>query len=168
MKTINRTIYATTATVYAVNPEKDTTTKETVVLNGRCEEKDFIKSTPYVYKVENITVKEAGRYSMDISMFMEHAEKGVKPTTRTRYVTATVKETFADVLYVDTKTNAVETIKENVTGCATEKQMLKKVSAGLLDNVKAVSVKEVYHSESKYFMLESDFMKLATYTPIEK
>ena len=169
MKTINRTLYATTATIYRVDKETDKTVTETVTLNGKATEKDFIKSAPLVYKVEDMKAEEAGKYTLDISVFMEHAEQGLKPTTRTRYVTATIKECFADVLYVDTETNAVDILSVNVTGCATEKQMLKKANA-IEENatVKAVAVKEIHNSENHYFMLESEFMKYATFVPVEK
>lgn len=164
MKTINRSILATTATVYSVNPKTDKVETATVTLNGKAEERDFIKSTPYAYKVENLVVESAGMYTLPIDVFMEHAEKGIKPTTRTRYVTATVKSLFADVLMVNPETHETFVHEVNATGCANEKQILKKANAestGLI----AVAVKETRNQENHFYMLESEFMSLATFTP---
>lgn len=163
MKTINRTITNTNAVVKVVNTVDETFTERNVSLNGNYDESELLKVLnkgktfdEFYAKVIDID-HETVMYSMNANEFITYGEKGLKPTTRTRYVTTHIKSVIATILVVDDN-DEVKRIQIDVTGMSKAK-IRKSVES---DGYVFVKVIDTEVTEEPYYMTEEDFLAHAT------
>lgn len=163
MKTINRTITNTNAVVKVVNTVDETFTERNVSLNGNYDESELLKVLnkgktfdEFYAKVIDID-HETVMYSMNANEFITYGEKGLKPTTRTRYVTTHIKSVIATILVVD-ESDEVKRIQIDVTGMSKAK-IRKSVES---DGYVFVKVIDTEVTEDPYYMPEEDFLAHAT------
>lgn len=163
MKTINRTITNTNAVVKVVNTADETFTERNVSLNGNYDEGELLKVLnkgktfdEFYAKVIDID-HETVMYSMNANDFIAHGTKGLKPTTRARYVTTHIKSVIATILVVDDN-DEVKRIQIDVTGMSKAK-IRKTVES---DGYVFVKVIDTEVTEDPYYMKEEDFLAHAT------
>lgn len=163
MKTINRTITNTNAVVKVVNTVDETFTERNISLNGNYDESELLKVLnkgktfdEFYAKVIDID-HETVMYSMNANEFISYGTRGLKPTTRARYVTTHIKSVIATILVVDDN-DEVKRIQTDITGMSKSK-IRKSVED---DGYVFVKVVETEVSEEPYYMKEEDFLAHAT------
>lgn len=162
-KTINRTILNTSAVVSVVNMDEQTFEDRNVSVVGNFDEESLLKylnkrrSPDEMYcKVKDID-HETVMYTMSDIDFIRFGHEGLKPTTRTRYVTTHIKSVIAKVLVVN-KNDEVERLEFDVTGMS--KAKIRKIVEET-GNV-FVKVLDTTVTEMSYYMPEEDFIAYAT------
>lgn len=162
-KTINRTIMNTTATVSYVDADEQAFGETTISLVGNYDEKAIMKEVAKRLAPNEVPLKvldiahDSVMYSMSAKEFMLHGTQGLKPTTRTRYVTTHIKSTVATVLVVN-KDDEVERLTIDITGLSKAK-IRKAVES---DGYVFVKVLETETNEEPWYMTEELFIDYAT------
>lgn len=162
-KTINRTIINTNAVVKVVNTVDETFTDRNVTLCGNYDEQSLLKELNKGKTFDEFYAKvidlnhDTVMYSMTAQEFMLHGTQGLKPTTRTRYVTTHIKSTVATVLVVN-KDDEVERLTIDITGMSKAK-IRKSVES---DGYVFVKVLETETKEEPWYMTEEFFIANAT------
>lgn len=164
-KTINRTIMNTTATITYVDADTQAFGETTLSLVGNYDEKAIMKEVAKRLAENEVPLKvidiahDSVMYTMTAQEFMLHGERGLKPTTRTRYVTTHIKSTVATILVVN-KEDAVERLTIDITGMSKSK-IRKSVEN---DGYVFVKVLETETTEEPWYMTEEFFIANATAT----
>lgn len=162
-KTISRTIINTTANVTYVNVDEQAFAETTISLVGKFDEKAILKEAGKRLAPGDVALKvndiqyDTVMYTMSAHDFVKIGIAGLKPTTRTRYVTTHIKTVIAKILVVNDK-EEVERIEMDVTGMS-KARIRKEVEGHGYVFVKVIETETI---ESPYYMTEEDFIAYAT------
>ena len=161
-KTINRTIMNTSANVTFVNTDEQTFGNMPFTFTGNLDEKAILKEAnkrlapnELAFKVTDIQY-DTLMFTMTAEDFMRYGLKGLKPTTRTRYVTTHIKSTISTVLVVNGN-DEVERIQVDTTGMSKAKVKRSVEEDGYI----YVKVVDTDTTEDPYYMTEEDFIAFA-------